>query len=124
MAGHKINRRQMLLRTATWGAAAFATQSSKLHGASLDQPTLRARPFALQDVRLLEGPFRDAMQRDAAYLLKLEPDRFLSNFLETAGLTPKAPVYGGWESKVGRMLGHYLSACSMMHASTGDSKFL
>ncbi|MGD0326865.1 MAG: beta-L-arabinofuranosidase domain-containing protein [Terriglobia bacterium] len=85
---------------------------------------MKASPFALEDVTLLDGPFKEAMQRDGAYLLKLDPDRFLYYFRVTAGLQSKAPIYGGWEAHVGRMLGHYLSACSMMYASTRDQQFL
>lgn len=85
---------------------------------------MKASPFALEDVTLLDGPFKDAMQRAGAYMLKLEPDRFLSYFRVTAGLQSKGPTYGGWEAHVGRMLGHYLSACSMMYASMRDEQFL
>src|SRR5262245_28889162 len=52
--------------------------------------------FVLDDVRLGDGPFLDAQKLDAAYLLKLEPDRLLHNFRVNAGLAPKAAVYGGW----------------------------
>ena len=85
----------------------------------------QAYAFNLKDVRLLNSPFRHAMEIDAAYLLSLSPDRLLHRFYENAGLTPKAPVYGGWESSglSGHTLGHYLSACSMMYASTGDTAF-
>ena len=87
-------------------------------------------PFSLHDVRLLEGPFLDAQKRDLAYLLSLQPDRMLHNFRANAGLEPKAPVYGGWESEEpwvdirchGHTLGHYLSAASFMYASTGDQR--
>jgi DUF1680 family protein len=86
--------------------------------------------FPLADVRLLDSPFLDAQQRDEAYLLKLEPDRLLHNFRVNAGLQPKAPVYGGWESVQpwvdirchGHTLGHYLSAASLMFASTGHDE--
>ena len=85
-----------------------------------------AQPFPLSQVRLLDGPFRDAMLRDQNYLLSLEPDRLLSWFRKEAGLQPKGEVYGGWESQgiAGHTLGHYLSACSHMYASTGDRRFL
>jgi uncharacterized protein len=84
--------------------------------------------FDLSAVRLLPGPFKTAQELDAQYLRTLEPDRLLHNFRVNAGLAPKAPVYGGWESQEpwvdirchGHTLGHYLSACSMMFASTGD----
>jgi uncharacterized protein len=83
-------------------------------------------PFAPGEVRLLPGPFRHAMEMDSSYLLSLEPDRLLSWFRKDAGLEPKAPVYGGWESEglAGHSLGHYLSACSRMYRDTGDREFL
>jgi DUF1680 family protein len=88
--------------------------------------TIRAYPFDLRDVRLLDGPFKDAMEADTRYLLEIQPDRLLSEFRAHAGLEPKAPKYGGWESSglAGHTLGHYLSACSMAYASTGDTAFL
>lgn len=90
---------------------------------------LKAAPkvwaFDLEDVRLDDGLFKDAMERNAAWLLSLEPDRFLSWFRKEAGLEPKAEVYGGWESQgvAGHCLGHYLSACAMQYAATGDETF-
>ena len=87
---------------------------------------VRAYPFDIRDVRLLDGPFKEAMEADARYLLEIQPDRLLSEFRTHAGLTPKAAKYGGWESSglAGHTLGHYLSACSMEYASTGDTAFL
>jgi uncharacterized protein len=84
-----------------------------------------AEEFRLEDVRLLDGPFKNAMMRDAAYLLRLEPDRLLSGFRKEAGLKPKGETYGGWEAMTiaGHSLGHYLSACALMFASTGDTRF-
>ena len=32
----------------------------------------QASPFALEEVRLLDGPFRDAMLRDQKYLLEID----------------------------------------------------
>jgi uncharacterized protein len=89
------------------------------------------KPFDLSRIRLLPGPFKVAQQSDAGYLLSLEPDRMLHNFRINAGLKPKAPVYGGWESQEpwvsirchGHTLGHYLSACAMMYAATGKRRF-
>ncbi len=84
-----------------------------------------AQPFELTQVRLLDSPFRRAMELDRDYLLRLEPDRLLSRFRSEAGLPPKAPPYGGWERMgiAGHSLGHYLSACSLMFAATGDERF-
>jgi len=82
--------------------------------------------FNLRDVRLLNSPFKTAMELDAKYLLSLEPDRFLSRFREFAGLKPKAEAYGGWERATisGHSLGHYLTAISKLYASTGDERLL
>jgi uncharacterized protein len=87
---------------------------------------LPLQQFPPQEVRLLAGPFRQAMELDAKYLLRLEPDRLLSGFRAEAGLKPKADKYGGWESQgiAGHTLGHYLSACSRMYQDTGNPEFL
>jgi DUF1680 family protein len=84
-----------------------------------------ARPFALGDVRLLDSPFRRAMERNADYLLSIEPDRLLHNTRSYAGLAPKGESYGGWEAHgiAGHTLGHYLTALSQQFAATGDARF-
>lgn len=88
---------------------------------------IQAKPFNLNQVRLLDGLFKDAMQRDADYLLHLEADRFLHMFRLTAGLPSNAESYGGWESPDselrGHTLGHYLSACAMMYAASDETEF-
>ena len=88
--------------------------------------SFRALPFKLSDVKLLDGPFLKATQLDVKTLLNYEPDRLLSRFYSEAGLKPKAEQYMGWEkeSLAGHSLGHYLSACSMIYQTTGDSRFL
>ncbi|MGC9941147.1 MAG: beta-L-arabinofuranosidase domain-containing protein [Verrucomicrobiota bacterium] len=91
-----------------------------------DKVKLQAEAFDLADVRLLDSPFKTAMELNARYLLSLSSDRFLSLFRREAGLTPKAPNYGGWESPdsgAGRCLGHYLSAMSLQYRATGDARF-
>lgn len=89
-----------------------------------DNPEIEAVPFSLHDVRLTDSPFKHAMELDERWLLSFEPDRFLSGFRSEAGLAPKAPKYGGWESQgvAGQTFGHYLSALSMMYASTGNEE--
>lgn len=81
--------------------------------------------FRLSQVRLLPSPFLHAQQLDAKWLLSLEPDRLLHRFHKNAGLQPKGENYGGWEQHRGggRGLGHYMSACAMMWASTGNPEF-
>src|SRR2546425_2199015 len=58
---------------------------------------IKAYAFSLKDVRLLEGPFRDAMLRDQKFLLSVDPDRLLHMYRVTAGLASSAKPYGGWE---------------------------
>lgn len=91
------------------------------------QPTISVKAFAfnLSDVELLESPFRQAMRMDSAYLLLLSPDRMLYRFYQNAGLPVKDSLYGGWEREglSGHTLGHYLSAASMMYASTRNERF-
>jgi DUF1680 family protein len=79
--------------------------------------------FLLSDVRLLKSPFEQAQQTDMKYMLSLNPDRLLAPYLKEAGLTPKAPSYGNWENTGldGHIGGHYLSALSLMYASTGNA---
>lgn len=86
---------------------------------------VKAYAFNIKDVQITGGLFKQAMDLDAAYLLELEPDRLLHRFHEYAGLPTKGEVYGGWESQglSGHTLGHYLSACAMMYASSGDKRF-
>lgn len=80
----------------------------------------KATLFALEDVRLLPGPFQRAQDTDKAYLLKLNSDSLLAAMRQTAGLAPKAAHYGGWDEGGSGTIGHYLSACAQMAQATGD----
>jgi len=95
--------------------------------AGMQVKTQVAQTYALPlgDITLLDGPFKNAMQRDVDYLLQLEPDRLLHRFHLFAGLKPKGEIYTGWESETlsGHTLGHYLSACALHYAATGDERF-
>lgn len=86
-----------------------------------------ARPIPLADVRFTGGPLKHAQDLDAAYLLRLEPDRMLAFYRRRAGLEAKAAPYGGWDGDgrnlTGHIAGHYLSAVSLMWAATGDERF-
>jgi len=92
-----------------------------------DKVPLEARPFPLRQVRLRDGPFKQAQRLDAEYLLSLEPDRLLHNFRVNAGLRSTAQPLGGWEAPDvelrGHTVGHYLSALALMYAATGDRRF-
>ncbi|WP_254895057.1 beta-L-arabinofuranosidase domain-containing protein [Novosphingobium sp. B1] len=103
--------------------------------AAKEKPALaghsRLSAFDMSDITLLESPFLHAQRMTEAYLLRLSPDRMLHNFRKNAGLQPKAPVYGGWESEPlwedinchGHTLGHYLSACAMAFRATGHAEY-
>lgn len=85
---------------------------------------LRAQAFDLPQVRLLDGPFKHAQELDHRYLLSLDPDRLLHTFRLNARLPSSAAPLGGWEEPKGELrghfLGHYLTACALMYAATGD----
>jgi DUF1680 family protein len=113
------------------GAAAFssavqtplaAEMQDKVHQA----PACQVQAFPLTDVRLLDGPFRHAMQMDHRYLLSLDPERLLHVFRLNAGIPSNATPYGGWmnpkHNSRGEFVGHYLSACARMAALTGDKQ--
>src|SRR5262245_44558 len=91
-----------------------------------DKVPFKALPFALTDVRLLDGPFKQAMKLDQEYLLSLDPDRLLHSFRVNAGLPSTAKPLGGWEAPDvelrGHTVGHYLSALALMYAATAGSE--
>ncbi|GAO41409.1 glycoside hydrolase family 127 protein [Flavihumibacter petaseus] len=84
----------------------------------------KMQPFPLQQVRLLEGPFKEAQLTDMNYMLRLDPDRLLAPYLKEAGLAAKMDNYPNWENTGldGHIGGHYLSALSLMYAATGDAR--
>lgn len=86
--------------------------------------TAQMQSFKLQDVRITDGPFKNAQDIDFKYILDLEPDRLLAPYLIDAGLPVKAERYGNWESigLDGHIAGHYLSALAMLYASTDNQE--
>ncbi|MRX40282.1 glycosyl hydrolase [Flavobacterium sp. LC2016-23] len=80
--------------------------------------------FNLKDVRLKDGPFKNAQDVDLKYILALNPDKLLAPYFIAADLPPKSDRYGNWESSGldGHIAGHYLSALAMMYASTGNAE--
>src|SRR5215472_2741474 len=88
---------------------------------------LKAVPLPLSSVRLTYGPLKKAQDLDAAYLIELQPERMVAYLRLRAGLKPEAQGYGGWDGAgrqlTGHIAGHYLSAVSMMYATTGDVRF-
>jgi len=82
----------------------------------------------MTDVRLLPGPWKDMAELNRSFLYSLPNDRLAHNFRVTAGLASDAEPLGGWEAPDcelrGHYVGHYLSACALLYASTGDSFIL
>lgn len=105
-----------LLLACSCGCASVATN---------EKAAPQVKSFALNEVQLLDSPFQQAMERNADYLLSLEPDRFLHNTRQYCGLEPKGELYGGWEARgiAGHSLGHYLTALSLQFAATSDERF-
>ncbi|WP_242138968.1 beta-L-arabinofuranosidase domain-containing protein [Sphingomonas sp. TREG-RG-20F-R18-01] len=131
------SRRDVLASAATAAIVAGTVPISLVPAAAVGAtppvpgPSRALQPFDMARVDLGAGPFLHAQRMTEAYLLRLDPDRLLHNFRVNAGLPPKAPVYGGWESDPvwadinchGHTLGHYLSACSLAWRSTRDLRF-
>jgi len=116
----KFNRREWLAGTAMALIVAGAP-ARPLVAKAAGQPV---RPLPLTAVRLLPSDYARAVAVNRRYLLSLDADRLLHNFRAYAGLPPKAPLYGGWESDTiaGHTLGHYLSALVLMWQQTGDAE--
>src|SRR5580693_269062 len=94
---------------------------------SREKVSWKARPFPLKQVRLGDGPCKIAMEADRQYLHSLPPDRLLHTFRSNAGITSSAKPLGGWEAPDCELRGHYagghyLSACALMYASSGDEE--
>jgi len=92
---------------------------------SYEKVQWKVRPFPMKQVRLGEGPCKIAMEADRQYLHSLPLDRLLHTFRTNAGISSSAQPLGGWEAPDCELRGHYagghyLSACALMYASTGD----
>ena len=101
------------------------TESPTIKGSSGEVIPFRALTFDIDDVKLLDGPFKHATDLNKKVLLNYEPDRFLAKFRIEAGLKPKAEHYKGWEDNTiaGHSLGHYLTAICLMYETSGDKEF-
>lgn len=92
---------------------------------SREKATWKARPFPMTQVRLRSGYLKEMQERDRIYLYMLPNDRLAHSFRLTAGKPSSAQPLGGWEAPDCELRGHhagghYLSACALMYASTGD----
>ncbi|MGB6393543.1 MAG: beta-L-arabinofuranosidase domain-containing protein [Candidatus Acidiferrales bacterium] len=103
-----------------------ATQASGSPAQKMpDRVAIRAVPFPLANVRLLKGPFLDAANANLDFMHSLPVDRLVYNFRSNANLPVSAVPLGGWEDPKcelrGHFTGHYLSACALGYATSGDS---
>jgi DUF1680 family protein len=94
---------------------------------SREKVSRKVRPFPLKQVRLGEGPCKQAMEADRQFLRSLSPDRLLHTFRINVGIPSTAEPLGGWEAPDCEVRGHYagghyLSAAALMYASTGDEQ--
>jgi len=84
----------------------------------------KAEPFPMTYVRLLPSFWKDMAELNRSFLYALPSERLAHNFRVTAGIPSDADPLGGWEAPDcelrGHYVGHYLSSCALMHASTGD----
>ncbi len=138
----KISRRKFVATAATVAGAgavlrtpvfAFENQSAGSSSAAAPKHTgreivpLQAVPFPMSNVRLGPGPFSAAAEANRRYLKTLPPDRLLHTFRVTAGLPSSAEPLGDWEKPDCELRGHfagghYLSACALAFASSGDEE--
>ncbi|MGE5113932.1 MAG: glycoside hydrolase family 127 protein [Acidobacteriaceae bacterium] len=94
---------------------------------SAERVPWKALPFPMKQVRLLPGAFKTASDRNLAYMKSLPKDRLMHTFRLNAGLPSSAKPFGGWEAPDCELRGHfdgghYLSACALAYASTGDEE--
>lgn len=92
-----------------------------------DKSPWKVQPFPMTQVQLHDQLFRNAMEVNRHYLHQLPNDRLLYSFRVTAGLPTSATPFGGWEAPDCELRGHYngghyLSACALTYASTGDQE--
>jgi DUF1680 family protein len=118
-----ISRRRLLAAAAGAASLPWLLDTAR---ALVPGARRRLEPFALAAVRLRAGEARDALAVNRRYLLALDPERLLHMFRLTAGLPSSAQPLGGWEAPGnelrGHFTGHYLSACALLYAQSGDAE--
>ena len=124
----RIPRRSFLSLTALGAAASTPCGRAALAAFSAGADGSGARlcaPFPLSAVRLRPGTALEALEVNRRFLLGLDRDRLLHMFRVTARLPSSAEPLGGWEAPDnelrGHFTGHYLSACALLAAQTGDA---
>ena len=102
----------------------------------LAQSEMYPQHFDLEEVTLLDGPMKQAMDINNKLLLRYDADRLLTPFIRQAGLSDKkGSKYEGWTtahpsfpnwgqpdwSLEGHVGGHYLTALALGYAATHDA---
>lgn len=105
---------------------------------ALAQSRLYPQHFDLQEVTLLDGPFKTAMDKNVETLLSYDADRLLTPFVRQSGLaatTDTHSPYYRWEERHpnfvnwcwnpsfaldGHIGGHYISALALAYAASHD----
>ncbi|HSD75401.1 MAG TPA: glycoside hydrolase family 127 protein, partial [Steroidobacteraceae bacterium] len=120
--------RRTFVSASVLGAGSLSVCPELVFGESLQAPRhvpIRAHAFPLAQVRLRPGPALDQLRINRHHLLSYDPDRLLHMFRVTAVLPSSAQPLGGWEAPEnelrGHFTGHYLSACALLTAQTGDA---
>lgn len=99
-----------------------AAKPSETHKGHLDM--LYPNTYELCQVKLLDGPFLHAQEKNIEVLKSYDVDRLLAPYLLEAGLEPKARPFENWAGLDGHVGGHYLSALAIHYADTGDPELL
>jgi uncharacterized protein len=86
------------------------------------QDKLYPNEFPLKDVKLLDGPFKQARELNIQTLLKYDVDRLLAGYRKEAGLKEKAKSFSNWDGLDGHVGGHYLTALALNYAATGNAE--
>jgi DUF1680 family protein len=101
------------------------TATQTLVASPVEKVVWKAKPFPMPQVRLLPSAWMDMMELNRSWLYSLPNERLAHNFRVTAGLASDAAPIGGWEAPDcelrGHYVGHYLTSCALLHASTGDA---
>ena len=122
-AGAMLRVPAFALRNQSTGAGSPAASKAAGHEVVVPQ----ASPFPMKNVRLRPGAFSAAAEANRKYLKTLPPDRLLHTFRLTANLPSSAEPLGDWEKPDCELRGHfagghYLSACALAFASSGDEE--
>ena len=88
---------------------------------------IKASSFNLEDVKLLDSPFRETLERNGKWLLSMDIKRLLHSFRVNAGIQTSSKALEGWEKLDtelrGHTLGHVMSGLAMMYKTTGNIAF-